>query len=154
MWIFWTYFTKKPPQCKMSRKFVHQVPGCMGRANGRMNCKKRRRIHRHGNANSHICNFANALKKFHFSVSYKLCIMWNKNISWETKNDARTFHTPSQTCSSFYYYAVLHSFSHKQLFQFKIYRYKQAESHTNFCYLTYWKRTESIISIKFHCFCY
>jgi len=37
----------------------------------------------------------------------------------------------------FYYNAVLNSFSHQQLFQFKIYRHMQAESFTNFCYLIY-----------------
>jgi len=47
------------------------------------------------------------------------------------------FYTRSQICSSFYYYAVLNSFSHQQLFQLKRFRHKQAETFTNLCYLTY-----------------
>jgi hypothetical protein len=50
----------------------------------------------------------------------------------------------------FYYTAVIKSFSHQQLFRFKIYRHKQADTLTNFYYLKYWRQTESIISVKFH----
>jgi len=73
-WIFWTYFTTNPPQCKMSRKSVQWVPGSLGRANGRRDRKKGRQRGRHRNSNIHFWNFANALKNANFSVSYKLCI--------------------------------------------------------------------------------
>ena len=142
MSLFWAYYTRNPPQCKMSRNSVQRVPGFMRRANGRRDRKKCRRIDRHGDPNSHFCNFVNALKNTNFSVSYTLCIIWNKNFLEEQKMAREHCTHFLKFYLSFYYFALFNTFSHQQLFQLNIFRHKQAETFTSFCYLTYWRRNQ------------
>jgi len=143
--IVWTYFATNSPKCKMSRKLGHLVPGSMGGANGRRDRKTRRRMDKSRNANIHFCKFTNAHKYVYFTFLI-IYAQYEIRLFWGTDNGAWNFNARWHIYSSFYYYAVLTSFNHQQLFQFRFYRHTQAETFTNFCYLTYVRRTEIIIT--------